>query len=282
MITVHTKLIALLGNPVEHSVSPKMQNYVYEKIGYDACYFPVECDQEHLGDIINAVRYMNFAGLGLTTPNKEAAMQYMDEIDELAAKMGAINTVVKNGTHLKGYNTDGEGAVKSLKDEGVDIGNSTYFVWGAGGAGKSVCYTLVYRGAKHIYICDIPEKCEQMAAELNEKFPGTSAVAVHLGDDRNIREGIEKADVLLNLSGLGMSGKETLTPVDASLIQSRHICFDATYKPERTRFLREAEAKGCRVINGLGMVVNQGALQVQLWAGCEPPYEEMRKGALGL
>ena len=279
MITVNTKLIALLGSPVEHSVSPKMQNYVYSKLGIDACYIPVECTAEHLGDVINGIRCMNYAGFALTTPNKEAAMQYVDELDSLAEKMGAINTVVKTGTHLKGYNTDGEGAVKSLADEGVDIKASAYFQWGAGGAGKAVCYTLAHHGARRIYLCDFAEKADKMVAELREKFPQTEAIAVHIGDDAAISAGIKDADVLLNLSGLGMSGKENLTPVDAALIEPRHICFDATYKPERTLFLRNAEEKGCRVINGLGMVVNQGALQVNLWFGCEPPFEEMRIGA---
>ena len=276
MITVNTKMIGLLGTPLGQSFSPRMQNEAYAAIGLDYHYFPIEVDNEHIADVINGIRYMNFAGFAVTKPNKEFAVQFMDEMDELAAKMGSINTVVKTGTKLKGYNTDGEGAAKSLLDEGVVFNESTFFVWGAGGAGRSVIATLAYKGAKKVYICDISDKCFELAKDINDKF-APIAEAVKSTDVEKVLELVEKSDVLMNLSGLGMKGHEDETPIDKKYIKPNHVCFDATYNPIKTKFLLEAEEKGCKVINGLGMVINQGALQVKLWSGRPEPYEQMTK-----
>ncbi|MCD8055070.1 MAG: shikimate dehydrogenase [Lachnospiraceae bacterium] len=277
-ITVDTKMIALLGTPLGQSFSPRMQNEAYASMGFNAHYFPVECDNEHIGDIINAIRYMNFAGFAVTKPNKEYAVQFMDEMDPLAEKMGTINTVVKTGTTLKGYNTDGFGATKSLELEGVKFEESTFFVWGAGGTGKSVCFTMANLGAKKMYISSRSDKCEKLAADLNDKFGREVAVAIRTADEDAVKAAVAESDVLMNLSGLGMRGHEGETPIAAECIKPTHVCFDATYNPLKTQFLLDAEAKGCKIINGLGMVIYQGARQIELWAGVdEAPVDQMFK-----
>ncbi len=277
-ITVNTKLIPLLGMPLGQSFSPRMQNEAYESMGFDACYFPIECDTAHIGDIIQGLRYMNIAGFAVTKPNKEFAVQFMDEMDPLAEKMGTINTVVKVGSKLKGYNTDGYGATKSLILEGVQFEDSTFFVWGAGGTGKSVCFTMADLGAKKMYICSRSDKCERLAADLNEKFGREVATAIRSAREDEVKAKVAESDVLMNLSGLGMKGHEGETPIDPACIRPEQICFDATYNPLRTQFLLDAEAKGCKVINGLGMVIYQGARQIELWSGVdEAPVDQMTK-----
>ncbi len=273
-----TKLIALLGTPLGQSFSPRMQNEAYASMGFDAHYFPLECDNTLIGNnIANIKKDNSFAGFAVTKPNKEFAVQFMDEMDPLAEKMGTINTVVRSADgKLKGYNTDGYGATKSLQLEGVDFEKSTFFVWGAGGTGKSVCFTMAYLGAKKMYICSRSEKCEVLAKDLNEKFGREVAVAIRQANHEEVVKAAQTCDVLMNLSGLGMRGHEGETVIEKENIKPNQICFDATYNPLKTQFLLDAEAQGCKIINGLGMVIHQGARQIELWAGVEQgPVEKM-------
>lgn len=271
------KLIALLGTPLGQSFSPRMQNEAYKAINFDAHYFPLETNNELIGNnIANIKKDDAYAGFAVTKPNKEFAVQFMDEMDSLAEKMGTINTVVRSadGT-LKGYNTDGFGATKSMELEGVNFAESTFFVWGAGGTGKSVCFTMADLGAKKMYISSRSEKCEVLAADLNEKFGREVAVAIRTADEAAVIAAVAESDVLVNLSGLGMRGHEDETVIDKQYIKPNQVCFDATYNPLKTRFLQEAEEKGCKIINGLGMVIYQGARQIELWTGQEAPVEQM-------
>ena len=272
-----TKLITLLGTPLTQSFAPRMQNEAYAALGFDAHYFIMECDNKCVGNNIELIkRDPLFIGFAVTKPNKEFAVQFMDEMDDLAEKMGTINTVVRqpNG-NLKGYNTDGYGATHSLELEGVNFADSTFFVWGAGGTGKSVCFAMAQLGAKKMFISSRSEKCEVLASELNQKFGREVAVAVRQNDEEAVLAAVAESDVLMNLAGVGMRGDEDRTVIDEKYIKPEHICFDATYNPLRTRFLAEAEAKGCKVINGLGMSVYQGARQIELWTGKEAPVEQM-------
>ena len=274
-----TKLIALLGTPLGQSFSPRMQNEAYKAINFDGHYFPLETNNELIGNnIANIKKDNSYAGFAVTKPNKEFAVQFMDEMDPLAEKMGTINTVVRNadGT-CKGYNTDGFGATKSMELEGIKFEESTFFVWGAGGTGKSVCFTMADMGAKKMYISSRSEKCEILAKDLNEKFGREVAVAIRTADQEAVIKAVEESDVLVNLSGLGMRGHEDETVIDKKYIKSNQVCFDASYNPLKTRFLQEAEEQGCKIINGLGMVIYQGARQIELWTGKEAPVEQMFK-----
>jgi len=273
-ITVDTKLIPLLGKPLRQSFAPRMQNAAYRAIGFDGLYFPLEVENDHLPDVVNALRWMNVPGFAVTKPNKVEVLQYLDEIDELAAKMGACNTVVNNNGVLKGYNTDGEGCVTDLKQHGVDLVNSTFFCLGAGGAGKAVSFTLAHYGTKKIYICDINEAAETLAEELNHHF-GPIATSCRFSDKETMLKMVKESDVVMNMSGVGMYPKVEETWIDKAELSHKPLCLDATYNPLKTQFLIEAEEMGCEIINGLGMSINQGALQVKLWTGHPEPYEVM-------
>ncbi len=266
LISVDTKLVALLGIPLAQSFSARMQNAAYAAMGLNFLYLPVEVGNENLGRVVEAVRVMNFAGLAVTKPGKVAVMQYLDEVDETAAMMGSVNTVVVEGGMLKGYNTDGYGALRSIREESGSIAGKTFFSFGAGGTARSVCLELARAGAKGVYICSRSARCAELAAHINRFFPGL-CTAVRAAETDAVAEALKAADVVLNLSGCGMTGHEDETPVEQKLLLRSHVCFDATYNPAKTRFLLEAEAIGCRVINGLGMVLYQGARQIALWTG---------------
>jgi len=273
-ISVDTKLIPLLGTPLRQSFAPRMQNATYKQIGFDGCYFPLEIDNEHLPDIVNALRWMNVPGFAVTKPNKVEILKYLDEIDELAQKMGACNTVVNKGGVLKGYNTDGEGAITDFKQNGIDIKSNTFFCLGAGGAGKAVTFTLAHHGATKIYVCDINDSAEILENELNANF-GPIAKSCRYGDKLTMLKMVKDSTVVMNNSGVGMYPNTDETWIDKSELTHKPVCFDATYNPVKTRFLIEAEEMGCKIMNGLGMSINQGALQVRLWTGKPEPYAIM-------
>jgi len=277
MITVDTKLIALLGTPLRQSLSYKMQNDAYKALGLDYYYIPIEVQPEGFEAVVAAIRHMNFAGFALTKPYKVEVMKYLDEVDETAKIMGSCNTVVVKDGKLKGYNTDGEGLIRSLTEEGkTDIKDNIFFSFGAGGTGKSVCFELAKEGARRIYISSRSSMCEELAANIGNYFPGV-CVPIRTADTDKIEKAIYESNVILNLSGSGMYPHTDETPIDKSLLLPKHICFDATYNPDKTRFLIEAEEKGCKIINGIGMFIYQGAYQIKLWTGCEGPVEVMRR-----
>lgn len=278
MVTVRTKLVGLLGTPLTFTFSPQMHNTTFGEYGLDYFYIPFEVDNDSLSDVITAFKQLNFAGFNVTKPNKVKVLQYLDEVDELAAKIGAVNTVVKleNG-NLKGYNTDGEGYVSSLKHEtGLDPKGKKFTILGAGGAGRAIAFTLAFYGAACVEIYDgVEEVGKEVVNEINEKV-SKCAVFTPLGDD-NIAKSIENNDVIINATGVGMIPKTDRTPIDKSLLRSNIIVSDVTYNPLKTRLLLEAEEVGCKVHNGVGMLIHQGAKAFSLWTNVEPPVENMTK-----
>lgn len=278
MITVDTKLIALLGEPLRQSFSTKMQNIAFRECGLDYEYFPIEVGKEHISEIVKAIRCMNFAGFALTKPNKVAVIPLLDELDGLAEKIGAVNTVVIVNGRLIGYNTDGEGCVRSLTqnmDKALD--QTSFFCFGAGGSARAVCSTLAARGAKHIFITALHDKhAMSLSDEINNKFVPIAEMIPYEDKDK-IRHAVADSQVVMNHSGAGMAPHLEDTPVTGSAFHPGQLAFDATYNPVKTKFLKDAEQKGAKILNGLGMLVHQGAIQFKLWTGHEEPVESMFK-----
>ncbi len=272
MITVHTKLIALLGNPLGQSFSNRMQNAAFEAMGLDYCYFPLETTGESLPAIMAAARHMNFAGLGVTKPDKLAIMQYLDEIDPLAKNIGAVNTVVIREGRFIGCNTDGEGGVRSIEQElERPLPEVAFFCFGAGGAARALCYTLADRGVRSIAITDVcDEAADVLARELNAHFGPVAKNIPHTARGE-VRAAFRASGAVMNCSGLGMRPHLAETPIDAEAFLPGQLAFDATYNPAQTQFLRDAARAGAKTLNGLGMLVHQGALQFKLWTGLEEP-----------
>jgi len=277
-IGVKTKLIALCGIPLGQSFAARIQNDAFRAAGLDYYYFPVEVDHEGLLSVLDAARYMNFAGLVITKPNKIFVCSHLDELDPLAKTMGSVNTVVKKGNKLIGYNTDGMACVQSLaEDAGIKVKEGSFFCLGAGGVGRAVACTLAHNGAGKIFITDQKEEAAiDLVAVINETY---GEIAKHI--PYNTKEAIvthgREADVILNLSGLGMGEYIGKTPVSREVFRKGQLAFEAIYNPAETRFMSDAKASGCQVLNGLHMTVNQGAIGYRLHTGQEPPYHQMRR-----
>jgi shikimate dehydrogenase len=279
-VDINTKMITLLGKPLSQSFAARMQNAGYEAAGLNMVYFYTEVEKDHLGDVVNGLRYMNFAGFAVTKPNKVRVLRYLDELDPLCEKMGASNTVVKTEDgKLIGYNTDGVGFYTSLVEEGkIKVNESVFFCFGAGGAGRAMCSVLAYHGAKKIYITDYYEPCAQaLVDDINTNFAPVAELIRH-GDFSKI----PACDVIMNASGIGMGSTIGQTPMPAEYCNESQFYFDACYNPDKTQFLLNAEAKGARILNGLGMSLYQGAAQVELWTGKKAPVDAMRKELLDI
>ena len=277
-VDINTKMITLLGTPLSQSFAARMQNAGYEAAGLNMLYFYTETDNEHLGDIVNGLRYMNFAGFAVTKPNKVKVLEYLDELDPLCEKMGASNTVVKSADgKLVGYNTDGVGFYTSLTEEGgVQVDQSVFFCFGGGGAGRAICSILAYKGARKIYVTDAYEPCaNSLVDDINNNFAPV-AEYVPYGEYSKLAA----CNVVINASGVGMGKSIGKSPMPVEHIQPGQFYFDACYNPERTQFLLDAEEKGCKVLNGLGMSLYQGVAQIELWTGKRAPVEAMRQELL--
>ena len=278
-VDINTKFITLIGTPLGQSFAARMQNAGYAAADINMVYSYCEADDSHLKEIIDGIRYMpNFAGCAVTKPNKVKVLQYLDDLDPLCRKMGASNTVVKTPEgKLVGYNTDGIGFYTSIREEaGVDIPATTFFCFGAGGAGRAMCSVLAYYGAKKIYITDyFEESSKSLVNDINTNFAPV-AEQVAFGDMSKLPE----CQVVMNASGVGMGKSVGQTPMPAELVDPSQLYFDACYNPARTQFLLNAEAKGARVLNGLGMSLYQGVAQIELWTDKKAPAEAMRQELL--
>lgn len=277
-ITVNTKLIALLGMPLGQSVSYLTQNGVYEELGLDYYYFPVEVSQaEDLEALIAGFRKMNFAGFAVTKPYKETILKYLDSVDSAARKMGACNTVVFKGKHLIGYNTDGIGCIRSLQEERrFHVAGKRVFSYGAGGAARAVLFQMAAQGAGKITVAAPDGMARRLSEDINHFYPGLCS-EVDMSRREKLAQETGEADLVMNLTGLGMAPHKEETPVNSNWLRPGQLCYDAVYNPGQTRFLREAETAGCQTLNGLGMVVCQGLEQIRLWTGARASADMMYK-----
>ena len=233
-VDINTKMITLLGTPLSQSFAARMQNAGYEAADLNMLYFYTETDQEHLGDIVNGIRYMNFAGFAVTKPNKVRVLRYLDELDPLCEKLGASNTVVRTPEgRLIGYNTDGVGFYTSLTEEGgVKVGQSVFFCFGAGGAGRAMCSILACSGARKIYITDCVEsRAKSLADDINERFAPV-AEFVHHGDFSKLAA----CDVVLNASGVGMGESIGESPCPESISGPASSILTPATTPTRRSF----------------------------------------------
>ena len=276
-VNISTKFITLLGKPLHQSFSARMQNAAYRAMGKNMLYFYTEAEENQLEDIIKGIRNMPFAGFAVTKPNKVEVLKYLDELDPLCEKIGACNTVaVKNG-RLIGYNTDSTGFRISLqKETGIDVSQKTFFCAGAGGAGRAICCVLADDRAKKIYIFDkIDSRAQTLAEDINKNF-GPVAEFVSF-DDEAAMEKAGGADVLINATGVGMAETIDQSPFYEDIIRPEHICYDATYNPIETCFLRQGRGRGCVTVNGIGMLLYQGVAQIKIWTGEDAPVETMAR-----
>lgn len=269
-ITAKTKMCIIIGDPVEHSLSPLMHNVAYEALHIDDqfVFTAAQVKSADLPIVVSAVRAMGIRGLTCTIPHKVEVMKYLDEIDPIAQKIGAVNTVVNENGTLKGYNTDWLGTVTPLESI-TPLQHKKVALIGAGGAARAMAYGVVTKGAKLTIFNRTVEKAEELAREIDSQ--------VETGLMTSLQKDLHTFDIIINATNIGMGDQADKTPVQEKYIQKHHIVFDAVYSPYETRLIRDAKAQGATVIHGTEMLLHQGTAQFELYTSHKAPTDVMRK-----
>ncbi|MCL6447169.1 MAG: shikimate dehydrogenase [Armatimonadetes bacterium] len=273
-----TKVCGLIGNPVEHSFSPAMQNAAFSSLGLDYIYVPFLVAPADLGQALAAVRALNLVGVNVTVPHKEKVLPFLDELAPEAEIAGAVNTIVRQGGRLSGHNTDGAGFLRALAaDAGFAPEGKNVLVLGAGGAARAVSAALARAGAREIRIAGrTAQKAAALAREINERVHGR-ARAIPWGEE-DLLEVLPDVQLVVQATPVGMHPRpEDCPPFPFQGLRSGHLVCDLIYHPPLTKFLARAKAAGARIMNGLGMLLYQGVLAFELWTGVSAPVEVMRR-----
>ncbi|EHI70367.1 shikimate dehydrogenase [Streptococcus ictaluri] len=283
-LTGHSLLVALLANPARHSLSPKMHNAAYKLLNLDYAYMAFEVEQDNFPDAVQAIRALGIRGANVSMPYKEAIIPFLDEISPLAKLVGAVNTVVnKDGKgHLVGYNTDGRGAVQSLLEAGIPIKDQIITLTGAGGAGKAVAAQLAFDGAKEVRLFNRQSKTFQEAQSLVTALNEETAAKVSLtdlADQQAFQKALETSTIYIDATGLGMTVKGATSLIkDPKAIGADLTVMDLVYEPSETLLLAMAKEVGAKkTINGLGMLLYQGAEAFKLITGQDMPVAAVRE-----
>ncbi len=273
------KVLAVIGDPIMQSKSPLMHQAAFSELELDAVYVPFHVRAEHLQQAVEGIRALGIYGINVTIPHKVEVMKYLDDIDPLARQIGAVNTIVNRDGKLIGYNTDGIGYVRSLKEEAhFDPKGKRIVVVGAGGACRAVAFALAQAGASQLIILNRTQQtAEQLASHLVEHTGIQSFVAVDVAAQQLA---IEQADLIINTTSIGMFPNREATPFNTNWIQSHQVVSDLIYNPLRTKMLDDAYEKGATALGGLGMFVYQGAYGFEYWTGMQAPIEVMRTAVL--
>ncbi|WP_216828996.1 shikimate dehydrogenase [Alkalihalobacterium elongatum] len=271
------KLFGLLGNPVSHSMSPRMHNDAFRSLNLDHHYHAFDVKVSNLESAVNGIRALDITGFNVTIPHKVEVMKYLDEVDEEAKLIGAVNTVVNKDGRLIGYNTDGEGYLQSLqKITGEQLQHMKVLIIGAGGAARAVFTVLSRYGVPELHIANRTK--EKAAILANECNCGNTNVMVCSVEEAAMC--LDIYDLIINTTSVGMSPNIDQLPIDLGNLRVDSVVSDLIYNPLKTKFLQEAEAKGATILNGVGMFVGQGALAFEKWTGHSPDRSKMEKVVL--
>lgn len=278
-----TTLLGLIGYPLKHSKSPHMHNTSFELLGLDHVYMAFEVEEGHIKEAIDALKILNAIGGNITMPHKTKAIEFLDEISPDAKIIGSINTIkIDEDKKATGYNTDGRGFIKALQENDVDFKGKKIVMAGAGGAARAVATQLAFDGAGEIVMFNRTLKTVQdIVDNINNNIPTCKAVAKAMDEDV-ITEEIKDSAILVNCTSLGMK-----STIDQAIISSPDqlpkdiFVADIVYDPEQTKLLKIAEQAGCKFMNGLMMMIWQGAVAFKIWTGKDMPVDLIKKEIFG-
>ncbi|MFH1127633.1 MAG: shikimate dehydrogenase [archaeon] len=269
-----TKIVGVIGNPIEHSMSPAMHNAAFLKMGVDFVYLAFRVTD--LKGAVKGMRALGIRGYNVTIPFKVDVMKHLDEVDPLACKIGAVNTVVNDGGVLTGYNTDCSGAVSALEGK-IRLKGKKVMVLGAGGAARAVAFGVADKGADVVVVNRSPQKGMELTEDVNQYFKGRANFVPFDG----LADGVmDDFDVLVNTTSVGMYPDVSKSPVKKGILKKGLVVMDVVYNPIETRLLSDAKSVGCVTIKGIEMFVNQGALAFELFIGKKAPKDVMRDAVL--
>ncbi len=259
------RVFGLLGNPVSHSLSPKMHRAAFEAMGIEAEY--VAFGVVNLEQAVMGIKGLGIRGASVTIPFKEMIISLLDEVDHVASLIGAVNTLVNDRGVLTGANTDWLGLKRALESRTSILGKR-FAILGAGGAARAAVYAIMAGGGEPVLLNRTPQRAMRAAKDLGCEWAPLESL------------GELNAHVLVNTTPVGMSPRSDECPIEPEVLSQFHLVVDMVYNPLRTKLLEEAEVRGVGTMNGVEMLVQQGAEQIRLWIGMDPPVQIMRKAVI--
>lgn len=260
-----THIYGIMGNPVTHSLSPSMHNAAFAELGLNCTYVPFAV--KDVASAMQGFRALNIQGVSVTIPHKQAVINYLDQIDPVAKKIGAVNTLQIKDNIICGYNTDWQGANRALQQV-VDLGGKSVLILGAGGSARAIGFGLQEKQCQVTLASRTPASGQSLAHELNCPW-------LPLTEAHNFQ-----ADILINATSVGMQPHQKLSPIDKKALANFGVVMDIVYAPLQTKLLTDAQQAGSKIINGTEMLLYQGVHQFELWTGHAAPIEVMRKQLL--
>jgi len=276
-ISGKTRVCGIIGDPVEHSLSPAMHNAAFQTLKLDFVYVAFRVRKDKLREAIVGAKSLDIRGLNVTMPHKNAVMKYLDEIDPMARSIGAVNTILNDKGKLIGYNTDGIGALKALKENDISLNGKKLLLLGAGGAGKAIAFHAAQEVEELKILNRTTSKAKDLAEVLRKKFgkkiDGNTLSAT------TIKE-LADADIVVNATSVGMHPKDDQSPIVPSWLRPSLCVMDIVYNPVETKLVKDARSVGAKVVSGVEMLVYQGAASFEIWTNRPAPVKVMKQAIL--
>jgi shikimate dehydrogenase len=276
-ISGKTRVCAIIGDPVQHSLSPVIHNAAFNEVGLNLVYVAFNVGVTELKDAILGAKTLGIHGLNITMPHKHSVMNYLDKINMTAKNIGAVNTILNKNGILIGYNTDGAGAMLALKENGICTEEKKLVLLGAGGAAKAIAYQAAQEVEELVILNRTVEKAKQLAKIL-QSF-NAKVIGKMLSNNVLYKE-LTTANILVNATSVGMYPDNNNSPVPSDLLTSDLCVMDIIYNPLNTKLLNDAKYAGAKTITGVDMLIYQGAVAFEIWTKCTAPVEVMKKAAL--
>lgn len=273
-----TRVCGVIGYPIEHTLSPAMHNAAFEALRLDYVFLAFKVKPKNVADAANGARALNIRGLNVTMPHKTKVISHLDRVDLSAQIVNSVNTILNKENMLFGFNTDGVGAIKALKENGVEIKGRKVLLLGAGGAARAIAYNIA-KEADELAVLNRTVKPAQALSKLLEQSFNKKIVYGSLSPS-DIQKNLQDSDILINATSVGMKPKADVSPVAAKLLHPNLSVMDIVYNPLETKLAKDAKAAGAKVVSGVEMLIYQGAASFELWTGKGAPVAVMRKAAL--
>ncbi len=278
VISGKTRVCGVIGDPIEHTLSPIMHNAAFEALKLDYVFLAFKVKPSEVGNAISGMRALTIHGLNVTMPHKNAVIKYLDEVDPAGKVIASANTILNKDGRLLGFNTDGVGALNALEQNGVEPRGKKVLLLGAGGAAKAIAYTLLQEADELVILNRTPKPAAELANLLKQKFHKK----INAGElsPSAVKDNLADSDVLINATSVGMNPNANLTPVAPEWLKPDLAVMDIVYNPLETKLAKDAKVVGAKVVSGVEMLIYQGAASFEIWTACKAPVEVMRKATL--
>ena len=277
-LTGKTRICGVIGDPIEHTLSPTMQNAAFNALKLDVAFLAFKVKPAELENAVNGMRALNVRGLNVTMPHKSTVMNFLDRIDLSAQIVNSVNTILNKESKLFGFNTDGVGALKALRENGVEPKGRKVLLLGAGGAARAIAYAMA-KESDELAVLNRTVKPAQELVKLLEKTANKKIAAGALSP-KEIEQNLQDSDILINATSIGMKPKADESLVSPKFLRPDLAVMDIVYNPIETKLAKDAKAAGAKVVSGVEMLIYQGAASFEIWTGKSAPVEVMRQAAL--